>query len=193
MIVLTGDYITYDIQGKFREKVIALLGNIRSRFGCFACLGNHDYGLCTLLHPRREYLLYRLVKGMEGVGVTVLRNESQVLDIDGNPLWVVGLGDPSVGDFHPSKAFSNVPPDQTTIALMHDPRGALWLAGFPAHLVVSGHTHGKKPRLRSVRSRHFHAGLHEVDGKQVYVNRGLGRVGRPRLNARPEIAVLTLC
>jgi predicted MPP superfamily phosphohydrolase len=196
IVVLTGDYITYDIQGKFREKVIALLGSIRSRLGSFACLGNHDYGVRVLPRARRNYLLHNLIQGMEAVGITVLRNESRALNIDGHPLWLVGLGDLTAGDFHASRAFAKVPPDQITIALMHDPRGAHYLDGFKAHAVVSGHTHGKKPRLGAVyaspiRSRRFHAGLHDVDGKKLYVNRGLGRVGRPRLNARPEIAVLT--
>jgi predicted MPP superfamily phosphohydrolase len=34
--------------------------------------------------------------------------------------------------------------------------------------------------------------MYEVEGKKLYVNRGLGRVGRVRLKARPEITVFTL-
>jgi predicted MPP superfamily phosphohydrolase len=197
IVVLTGDYITYDIQGRFREKVVTVLANIQSRLGAFACLGNHDYGMRSLPRPRREYLLRRLVRGMETAGVTVLRNESIPLSVDGHSLWLVGLGDLTAGDFHPQKAFADVPPDQITIVLMHDPRGAHHLAPFPAHAVVSGHTHGKKPSLSAVyaptiRSRRFHAGMHDLDGKMLYVNRGLGRLGRPRLNARPEITLFTL-
>ena len=32
-----------------------------------------------------------------------------------------------------------------------------------------------------------------IKGKKLYVNRGLGRMGRARLNAPPEITVCTLC
>jgi predicted MPP superfamily phosphohydrolase len=34
--------------------------------------------------------------------------------------------------------------------------------------------------------------MYDVDGTKLYVNRGLGRLGRARLNARPEITVYTL-
>jgi predicted MPP superfamily phosphohydrolase len=138
-----------------------------------------------------------MIRGMEANGITVLRNESTVLDINGHPLWFVGLGDLWTGDFEPEKAFEKVPTDQVTIALVHNPRGIEHLDEFPAHAVVSGHTHGRKTKhitRRSLmpRNRRFHAGMYEVQGKKLYVNRGLGRIGRARLKARPEITVFTL-
>lgn len=197
VVVLTGDYITYDIRGKNRERVAAMLGDIESRFGVYACLGNHDYGICSLPVSRREYLLRRLIWGMESRGITVLRNESTVLDIDGHPLWFVGLGDLRAGDFQPHKAFAEVPTDQVSIALVHNPRGVEHLGEFAANAVVSGHTHGRKAKSSvglpwTIDERRFHAGLYEVEGKKLYVNRGLGRVGRIRLNTRPEITIFTL-
>ena len=196
IVVLTGDYITYDIRGRYREKVIALLGNIESRFGSYACLGNHDYGV-AFSGRKRGQLLHRLIKGMEASGVTVLRNESTLLEIDGHPLWFVGLGDLNVGDFDPKKAFSDVPTDQLTIALMHNPRGVEHLSEFAANAVVSGHTHGRKARFSVClpgrnEERRFHSGLYEFEGKKLYVNRGLGRVGRTRMKIRPEITVFTI-
>jgi len=198
VVVLTGDYITYDFRGRYREKVVDLLGSIKSRFGVYACLGNHDYGIRSLADHRREHLLRRLIQGMEARGISVLRNESTVLDIDGHPLWLVGLGDLEVGDFQPYKAFADVPAEHVTIALIHNPRGVEHLSEFAANVVMSGHTHGRKAkssagRLRKTGDRRFHAGMYEVEGKKLYVNRGLGRVGRTRLNIRPEITVFTLC
>jgi uncharacterized protein len=226
LVVLTGDYITYDIRGTYRQKVVTLLGDIESRFGTYACLGNHDYGIRGLPDRTREYLLRRLTQGMEAKGITVLRNESAVLYINGHPLWFVGLGDLRTGDFQPQKAFADVPAGEVTIALMHNPCGIEHLGEFAVHAVVSGHTHGKKtpswgqrfdvgsPKSRVTggksevgflssafrplssvfwRNGGFQAGLYEVEGKKLYVNRGLGRVGRARLNARPEITVFTLC
>ena len=40
--------------------------------------------------------------------------------------------------------------------------------------------------------RRFHSGLYEFEGKKLYVNRGLGRVGRTRMKIRPEITVFTI-
>ena len=198
LVVLTGDYITYDFRGTYREKVVTLLGDIESRFGTYACLGNHDYGISSLPDYKREHLLRRLIEALEARGITVLRNESTVLNINGHPLWFVGLGDLRTGDFQPQKAFANVPADQVTIALMHNPRGIEHLDEFTAHAVVSGHTHGRKTRPITsrpwgIRYRRYHTGMYEVKGKKLYVNRGLGRIGRARLNTRPEITVFTLC
>jgi len=193
LVVLTGDYITYDFVGSYRKKVVNLLGNIESQYGAYACLGNHDYGI----RGRQDHLLDRLTGGMQDNGITVLRNESTLLDIDGYPLWLVGLGDLRVGDFRPHKAFADVPTDQATIALMHNPRGIEYLGDFAAHAVMSGHTHGRKARFWPDASgttwrRRFHAGMYEVEGTKLYVNRGLGRVGRARLSIRPEITIFTL-
>ena len=193
VVVLTGDYITYDFGGKYRKRIVGLLGEIESRFGAYACLGNHDYGV----RGRKDHLLDRLTGGMEDCGVTVLRNESTALDIDGHPLWLVGLGDLRVGDFRPHEAFADVPEDQVTIALMHNPRGVEHLGDFTAHAVMSGHTHGRKARFWPDASgttwrRRFHAGMYELESTKLYVNRGLGRVGRARLSIRPEITVFTL-
>jgi len=197
LVVLTGDYITYDFAGTYRKKVVALLGNIESRFGTYACLGNHDYGVSSLPGGRKGRLLDRLTQGMADSGITVLRNEAAVLNIDGHPLWLVGLGDLRVGDFRPHRAFADVPVEEATIALMHNPRGVEHLGDYAAHAVMSGHTHGRKARFwpnasRSSWRRRFHTGMYEVEGTKLYVNRGLGRVGRARLSIRPEITVFTL-
>jgi len=198
LVVMTGDYITYDIQGRYRRKVADLLGNIRSPLGVYACLGNHDYGIPTLDGRKRLNLFVRLIKAMQASGVKVLRNESAVVDVNGCPLWLVGLGDLWAGDFLPQTAFANVPQNETTIVLMHNPRGAEHLGRFPGDAVVSGHTHGGRVRISaipaiSIKNRRFYAGMYDLDGRTLYVNRGLGRVARPRLNARPEITVFTLC
>ncbi len=196
-VVLTGDYITYDFQGRYREKVVDVLAEVMAKRGVFACLGNHDYGMQRTASRKRAQLLRRMTRGMEAKGVNVLRNEADVLDVDGHRLWFVGLGDLWMGDFQPDTAFVDVPTDQAAIALVHNPRGVEHLGEFHASVVMSGHTHGRKttitPPGQKNQERPYHAGLYEVEGKQLYVNRGLGRVGRARFNARPEITVFTLC
>jgi len=197
VVVMTGDYITYDFHGKYRERIVDLLGEIDSRFGAYACLGNHDYGVSSHSSSRRSHLLKRLTHGMEASGITVLRNEATVLDIDGHPLWLVGLGDLRVGDFRPDEAFADVPTDQATIALMHNPRGVEHLGDYEAHAVMSGHTHGRIARFwpdptGTFMRRRFHSGMYEVEGTKLYVNRGLGRVGRAKLSIRPEITIFTI-
>jgi len=197
IVVLTGDYITYDIRGKYRKQVAALLGRIQSKFGTFACLGNHDYGLKAMPPRRRNYILIKFIRSLKAKGINLLRNESDILDIHGEPLRIVGLGDLRVGDFHPKRAFADASNANVAIALVHNPKAVEYLDPFDVDVVFSGHTHGKKSRfppdhILNTKSRRFHAGMYEVNGTSLYVNRGLGRVGRMRFNSRPEITILTL-
>ncbi|MBN2269404.1 MAG: metallophosphoesterase [Sedimentisphaerales bacterium] len=197
IVLLTGDYITYDILGKYRKKVAGLLGGIKSRFGAFACLGNHDYGVKVMMPRKRNYMLLEFISDLKGNGINVLRNESALLDIHGEKLRLVGLGDLKAGDFHPQKAFADASNGDVTVALIHNPKGAEYLDEFDVDAVFSGHTHGKISRfphthLLNIKKRKFHAGMYKVNDTVLYVNRGLGRVGRMRFYARPEITILTL-
>ena len=198
IVLLTGDYVTHDLRGRFREKVIELIGGIRSGDGVFACLGNHDYGMGSVLGEWNSELISDLSEGLAAAGVKVLRNNTTAIEIDGRRLWITGLGDLWVRDFNPDKAFEHLAKGEPNIVLSHNPDGAVHLRNYPAAVVLSGHTHGVqtgfvscKPGLR-IRSRRFHAGLYKVDEKQLYVNRGLGRLGRFFFNPRPEITVFTL-
>ncbi len=197
IVVLTGDYITHDICGRFRKKVVELVELIRSRNGIYACLGNHDYGIGSVIRLRRDNLLRQMVKTMESRGINVLVNESSALKIDGERLWFVGLGDLWVDDFVPEKAFAGVPEDDAVIALVHNPDSMRYLRKTPANAIMSGHTHGVDINLSIslggiIKNRKFPAGMYHVDDKKLYVNRGLGRLGRAMFNTRPEITVFTL-
>ena len=134
---------------------------------------------------------------MQQKGVNVLQNESHVVEIDGQPLWMVGLGALWAGAFDAKKAFAEVPCNEAVIALVHNPDGIDHMEAFPADAVMSGHTHGTTLDLsfspkKILRPRKYHAGMFEVGEKKLYVNRGLGRLGRTLFNARPEITVMTL-
>jgi len=197
IVVLTGDYITHDVKGRFRDKVIKLLGRIRYDIGVYACLGNHDYGIGGFMGRPHKKSLNEMIDGMQQVGVNVLRNQSSLLEINGKKLWMVGLGDMWAGDFAPDKAFANVPQSDAVITLLHNPVGIKDLRKFSACAVMSGHTHGvknqwHKPKSCSRLNRPFHSGLYDVSGTKLYVNRGLGRMGRIRLSAPPEITAYTL-
>jgi predicted MPP superfamily phosphohydrolase len=67
--------------------------------------------------------------------------------------------------------------------------------------VLSGHTHGGQVVLPYVGPIHvpsevprrFASGLHEIEGRWLFVNRGLGEIFPPvRINCPPEMALLTL-
>lgn len=199
IVVLTGDYITSDYHGRFREKVVDLVSGIESKYGVYACLGNHDYGDGGLCGARRDRGMEEMVEGFEAGGVNVLRNDRHVLEIDGDELSLVGLGDIWAGDFEPEKAFDGADHNGSVIALAHNPKALKYLKNFCVDAVMCGHTHGigvewatstAQPIVN--RRKHF-SGMYNVGGKKLYVNRGLGRLGKLMFNVRPEITVYSLC
>ena len=200
MVVLTGDYITYEGKNGYKQQVVDVVARLQSRHGIFACLGNHDYGFMTRFHQKgRTELREFLTEGMAQQGVRVLQNESHAITLDQQRLWMVGLGDLWSKDFAPALAFAKVAPAEPVITLAHNPDTIDLLQEYPAHAVLCGHTHGGQinipflgPPFLPIKNRQFCAGMFHVYGKSLYVNRGLGRLGRLRFNCRPEITVFTL-
>ena len=198
IVVLTGDYITYDLRGRFTEKVVGLIGRINSRLGTYACLGNHDYGVDGMPGQPRHGRAELITEGLQDLGVTVLRNQSAVLEFAGQNLWLVGLGDLWAGDHFPEKAFADVDEDGAVITLTHNPESIEHLDDFNIDAVMSGHTHGIELQFAARTGWpiwdkcDYHSGLYNINGKKLYVNRGLGRHGKAFFNTRPEITVFNL-
>jgi predicted MPP superfamily phosphohydrolase len=88
-------------------------------------------------------------------------------------------------------------PDAAQILLCHQPHVPPNSAGTDFDLLLSGHTHGGQiaplgPLAVRALYRHY-KGLGKVDGRSVYVNRGLGTSGPPsRVAVRPEITKIVL-
>lgn len=198
IVVLTGDYITHDHSGRFRKKVVDLISSLKSPLGVFACLGNHDYGIGGVFRKNQNDKLEHMISSMQKNNVTVLRNESSTLEIGSSRLKFVGLGDLWANDFKPEKAFAGNSKSDTVIALSHNPETVAHLRNFDFDAVMCGHTHGMRTEWMALvdgtmaNRRSYHAGLYKVGEKKVYVNRGLGRLGRGFVNARPEITVYKL-
>ena len=139
-----------------------------------------------------------MIEGMGSCGINVLRNESAVLEIGGEKLWFVGLGDLWANDLEPSKAFMDVDIEGTAIVLAHNPESVKHIEGFGYDAIMCGHTHGVSAQLsRSskgvILNRHDHySGLYHLGDKKLYVNRGLGRLGKMFFNTNPEITVFNL-
>jgi len=199
VVLLTGDYVTHDICGRFRKRVVELVGGILSRYGTYACMGNHDYCINGVVGSLQFDGLYEMIGGMESRGINVLRNESAVLERDGQRLWFVGLGDLWANDLDPTKAFAGIDRDGAVIALAHNPESVKHTKDFGYDAIMCGHTHGVPVQFSRLRGgallnwHDYYSGLYEVGDKKLYVNRGLGRLGRLLFNASPEITVFNLC
>jgi len=93
-----------------------------------------------------------------------------------------------------------VPDGEATVALVHEPDVADYVARFPIDLQLSGHSHGGQVRLPGIgpiilpaMAIKYPEGLNRVGNLQVYTNRGLGVITPPvRFNCPPEVTLITL-
>jgi predicted MPP superfamily phosphohydrolase len=189
LVALTGDYVT--LSPVYIWPVAQALGKLRARLGVFAVLGNHDFQV----NPEE------ITRALAARHIRVLRNTHFALRRRSGSLWMVGVDDLWWSADDLPGALRSVPAREAKILLCHNPVGIRQAAEHGVDLVLSGHTHGGQVRLplvgsvygRSKFGERFVEGWNRVNGTQIYVSRGIGKVLVPlRLGCPPEIACLRL-
>jgi len=184
MVCFTGDLLDGN---EFAEWIPSTIGRLNAPLGKFFILGNHDWYLDTT--SIRDVMIAHGWRDMAG--------SLQVLDTMGPPLAIGGDERPWMGrppNFHagPGEAFR--------LLLSHTPDNFSWARRVGVDLMLTGHNHGGQvvlpvigpvysPSLHGVR---FAGGLFYSSPTLLYVSRGLGGRHPLRINARPEISILTL-
>jgi len=200
LVVVTGDLITGGY--RYLSRIAELLNKLEAKDGVICTFGNHDYGMRAKQRngdaARRGDLL---AKNLRAHGLIVLRNQTHFIRRPGaqKPLAIVGLDDLWTGRLDAQKAFAGVEPNGPIICLNHNPVNVRQLLDFPWQWMLSGHTHGRQVatsrigrRLYPSRYRHYTHGRYLVDGRNLYVNRGLSYGLRMEHWCRPEITVFKL-
>lgn len=188
------DYDVCVMTGDFRAKTygphdaaIAALAQVRPhlRGPIYAILGNHDS--------------IRMASGIEQLGITLLLNESVVLERHGAAIHLAGIDDPhyyQVDNFH--KAAACIPSDEAAILLAHSPEPYRLAAHAGFDLMLSGHTHGGQVCLpggialmtNADCPRRFCKGVWRYHTMQGYTSVGSGAsVVGVRFNCPPEITL----
>jgi len=196
IVTVTGDLITGGY--RYAHRVATILSRIRARQAVICTLGNHDYSIYGRANVEEgERRADYLEKCLEHRGLVVLRNETWTLPGRGHaaPLTIVGLDDEWSGHLDADKAFSKVNGD-AVVLLNHNPANCLTLMKYPWQWMLCGHTHGRPLATTRIgqmlyphKFRHFTHGYYSVQGRHLYVNRGLS-YGRRVLDwCRPEITV----
>ncbi len=186
MIMLTGDYVSHERE--YIAPVAAALGHLKSRFGTFACLGNHD-------HWTDAELVTHLFRGE---GINMLVNEGVRVEARGSSFWLAGVDDYMVGKTDVVSALRGSFPDEMKLLLAHNPLIFREAVRAGVDLTLSGHTHGGQIKIRDEEKRilprrKLKAGLHARKKSQVYITRGIGTVVVPmRYQCPPEISLLEL-
>lgn len=190
LFVLTGDFISNSLA--YLAPCVKEMARVRSRFGSFAVLGNHEhwYG-----EPEEVIAVF------EAAGITVLQNAHRILETDRGPVALAGIDDLRFGKPDLEQALEGLDPALPTILLSHRPEIFPQAAARNIALTLSGHYHGGQVKVSllglELGLAHlltpYPEGLYRLGGSRLYVSRGLGTTGTPvRLNAPPEITLFHL-
>jgi predicted MPP superfamily phosphohydrolase len=205
IVAMPGDFVSY--WAGYAAEYTKTLAPLNPPFGIFACTGNHEHWT----DPDG------VTADLREAGVTVLRNQHQLVSIGEAQLCVIGIDD--IGATH-SPFHHDVPADDLPAALVGSPTTGVFrlllvhdptfvtkpafvtqTARHPIHLVLSGHTHGGQVRLPLIGAPHllywpgarlFDNWLAQIGNTQVYVSRGAGESWPLRFNCPPEVNIPTL-
>ncbi len=200
LVVITGDLITGGY--RFAHRVATILSHLKAKHGVICTFGNHDYSIYGKNGSgegkrRADYLQ----KCLQDRNLIVLRNEiAYVKPVNGGtPVAIVGLDDEWSGHIDPAAAWSSVDPNVPIICLNHNPANARELLQYPWQWMLAGHTHGRQVatsrlgrRFYPHLFRHFTHGYYCIEGRHLYVNRGLSYGQRVQHWCRPEVTVFKL-
>ncbi|MEX0778870.1 MAG: metallophosphoesterase [Balneolales bacterium] len=191
LVTITGDFVDSS-----KKQIPALYNTVRelkSDFGTFGCLGNHDH-----------YASGPTVSAaMEDRGINMLVNRNDVLQINGEKLALLGVDDFGSGNHNHARldnALRNVDRDTFKVLLSHRPELFDVAHQQNIDLTLSGHTHGGQigmdfmgiPFYPIKLIYNYTHGLYQQNDRKLYVNVGVGMVGIPYRMIKPEISLLTL-
>ena len=186
LILITGDFVTKEHSAA--EKLGELLSDLRAPLGIYGCLGNHDHW------HEPEFVQQKL----EAKGIGILRNESLILEKQGQRLCLAGLDSAWAGVPMLAHALRKRPPGDPVLLMIHEP-DYVRTTSQDARVVaqLSGHTHGGQARVPGFSppflpalGKRYAAGAYEVGRTHLYVNRGIGCIGLPlRFASPPEVTL----
>ena len=142
VVVVTGDFVDDDTSREDMLRSCEALGALHPTYGVYFVFGNHDKGYYA---SQRGYSGDDLIAALETSGVTVLQDESVLLD---DRFYLIGRQDRSEenerGNGRASMAQLLNPLDKSKymIVLDHQPCDYDAQAAVGVDLVLSGHTHG---------------------------------------------------
>jgi len=199
LIAFAGDFVSvpvFESEEKDQNAALAaepcaqLLRQMRAPHGLWAILGNHDF-----------YTNPDVVRSaLTSQGIRVLTNQSAAIEANGARVWLSGVNDVLGGTPDLNATLQQVPGNEATILLAHEPDYADYVARHPVDLQLSGHSHGGQVRIPLLGplylptlARKYVWGRYRIGDLTLYTNPGLGTVGLPiRWNCPPEITLLTL-
>lgn len=191
LIALTGDFVS-----SFKEEIepfVKGFKGLKSTFGTFSCAGNHD-----------EWAgISAIESAFNQTNLSLLRNRTAVLNIDGAILNVIGIDFTREKIHYLDTALQSAHPDGFNLLLSHHPDFFTHAKRFGIDLMLAGHTHGGQIALEFAGIEFYPIdlfykyprGLYEEgigQSQKLYVNLGIGITATPLRTVQAEIALITL-
>lgn len=189
IVLFAGDIVDTEVKPFINGNMAAEFKGIKSKYGTYAALGNHD-----IMRGEEETITKELAK----YGVRVLRDEAKEID---DKFYVVGRDDVSVNRNGKKRKsiddiLQNVDKTKPILLIDHTPSTLEEAEKNDIDIQVSGHTHkGQFFPNNLITSRIFEVDYGYLKKKDlnVIVSSGYGTWGPPiRLGSRSEIVNITV-
>lgn len=150
LVCIAGDLFDNDFDAiKDPDQVADILSGIQSRYGTYACWGNHDVNekiLAGFTFPQKEKIVRdeRFSEFLDHAGITMLEDETICID---DAFYLVGRRDEEMSrkEQLPRMTFAEITesldPTLPIIVMDHEPRELSAAADAGVDLDLSGHTH----------------------------------------------------
>ncbi|TCJ01440.1 metallophosphoesterase [Cytobacillus praedii] len=191
LIALTGDFLDRKRTIPKLAPYLEVLNRLQAKFGIYAVLGNHDYVL-------RQKDLQILIKTLAANNCKVLQNESDLINVQGTWVNIIGIDDFSTNRSSLETSYKGVT-SGTILVLTHDPNIVLHMKNYHFDYLLAGHFHGGQicypkayhlAKMGKLARMNIIKGFHKQDGKPFYISEGLGQTGlNIRVGSRPEITL----
>ncbi|WP_257443020.1 metallophosphoesterase [Clostridium mucosae] len=190
IVIIAGDIIDSDIKPFLDYNMGSEFSKIKSTYGTYASLGNHD------IMTKAEN---QIVSVLEENSVKVLRDESILIN---DSFYIIGRDDITINRFSENDRTSlldlthNLDKSKTMIVIDHNPKYINESLDANIDLQLSGHTHkGQITPGNVVTDKIFEIdyGYLKKDNLNVVVSSGYGTWGPPiRIGSRSEIIQINL-
>ena len=191
LITLTGDYVSYRLDG-YESELKNSFKKLKAEYGKYGVLGNHDHWMDSKII--REIFKESDIVDLSNDVVTITKGEDS--------LNIAGVDSCTVCADNIDKVLSKLPKNIPSILLAHEPDFAKESSQTDRFdLQISGHSHGGQfiiPKFettpfRGPNSTKYPVGLYKVGNMIQYTSKGLGTNSfRMRVNCKPEITIITL-
>lgn len=190
LLIFGGDYIYASL--KYLKDALLPFKGMDFPLGKWGILGNHD----NYLGSRK------IISNLKENNIEPLINSSIKLISGGKIIYLFGVDDYKTGFPDINKSTKYLKEDGLILGLAHNP--LFWKKtnlNIKPDLLLSGHTHGGQidiPFLGPVfllpgHGREFYRGLYNLNGKKIYVSRGIGTIHIPlRIFCPPEITFINI-